>query len=64
MPSFEEDRTHMGAWIIISAPLILGYDVTNPSKTEKIWEIVANTEAIAINQVNEIALLSSQQHLL
>ncbi len=51
MPSFEEDRTHMGAWVIISAPLILGYDVTNANKTDKIWSIIANTEAIAINQV-------------
>ena len=22
-----EDRTHFGAWVIVSAPLILGYDV-------------------------------------
>jgi len=50
MSTAVEDRTHFGAWVIISAPLILGYDLTDPSLTDKIWPIISNTEAIAINQ--------------
>ena len=50
MATLEEDRSHFGAWCIVSSPLILGYDVTNRSLTQKIWPIISNAEAIAVNQ--------------
>ena len=50
MPTYNEDRTHFGAWCIVSSPLILGHDLTNTSLTNKIWSIISNTEAIAVNQ--------------
>ena len=50
MASTAEDRTHFGAWVITSSPLILGYDLNDESITERIWPIIANKEAIAVNQ--------------
>eukprot|EP01064_Diplonema_japonicum_P003109 TRINITY_DN1204_c14_g1_i1.p1 TRINITY_DN1204_c14_g1~~TRINITY_DN1204_c14_g1_i1.p1 ORF type:complete len:423 (+),score=82.68 TRINITY_DN1204_c14_g1_i1:23-1270(+) len=50
MATHEEDRTHFGAWCIVSSPLILGYDVSDDTVTEKVWDIIANKEAIAVNQ--------------
>lgn len=50
MASYEEDRTHFGAWVITSSPLILGYDLNDDTVTDKVWPIISNTEAIAINQ--------------
>jgi alpha-galactosidase len=45
-----EARTHFGAWCIVSSPLILSHDVNDDAVTDEIWPIIANTEAIAINQ--------------
>jgi hypothetical protein len=39
-----------GAWCIISSPLVLGYDVTDASITEKIWPIISNRKAVQVNQ--------------
>eukprot|EP01060_Flectonema_neradi_P004609 TRINITY_DN129_c0_g1_i1.p1 TRINITY_DN129_c0_g1~~TRINITY_DN129_c0_g1_i1.p1 ORF type:complete len:413 (+),score=99.17 TRINITY_DN129_c0_g1_i1:62-1300(+) len=50
MATYNEDRTHFGAWCIVSSPLILGHDLTNEALTDKIWPIISNTEAIAVNQ--------------
>eukprot|EP00937_MAST-01D_sp_MAST-1D-sp2_P001739 g1739.t1 len=50
MASPAEDRTHFGAWVITSSPLILGYDLNDDSVTDKIWSVISNKEAIAINQ--------------
>jgi hypothetical protein len=50
MATLEEDRSHFGAWVIVSSPLILGYDVANRSLTRKVWPIISNVEAIAVNQ--------------
>ena len=36
--------------MICSSPLTLGYDLTDDNITERIWDIIANKEAIAINQ--------------
>ena len=45
-----EDRTHFGAWCITSSPLILGYDLTNEKITDRVWHIITNEDAIAVNQ--------------
>jgi alpha-galactosidase len=48
--NFTEARTHFGAWCIVSAPLVLGMDVTNATTMATFWPIVSNEEAIAVNQ--------------
>jgi len=50
MATLLEDRSHFGAWVITSSPLILGYDLNDENITSKVWDIIANKEAIAINQ--------------
>jgi alpha-galactosidase len=50
LASDAEDRTHFGAWVITSSPLILGYDMNDEGVTDRIWSYVANREAIAVNQ--------------
>jgi len=48
--SFEEARSHFGAWAIVSSPLTLSHDVNNDTVMDKIWPIIANKEVIAVNQ--------------
>ena len=47
----EEDRTNFGALAITSSPLILGMDVTNAKALARVWHMLTNREAIAINQM-------------
>jgi hypothetical protein len=35
-----ESRTHFGAWCIVSAPLILGLDVTDSARLSSVWDII------------------------
>ena len=44
------NRAHFGAWCVISAPLILGLDVTNTAQLEPILDIIGNQRALAVNQ--------------
>eukprot|EP01051_Picozoa_sp_SAG22_P019621 SAG22_NODE_3679_length_1581_cov_1.323212_2_plen_249_part_00 len=37
-------------WCITSAPLVLGFDLTNTSLLSSIYDIIANPRAIAVNQ--------------
>lgn len=46
----EETRAHFGAWCIVSSPLTLSHDVTNGTISDAIWPVIANPEAIAVNQ--------------
>ena len=48
--SVTESRSHFGAWCVVSSPLTLGYDVTNSTLTDSVWDIISNPEAIAVNQ--------------
>ena len=50
MATYEQDRAHFAAWAIVSSPLILGYDVTDDSITDKIWSIVSNKEILEVSQ--------------
>ena len=50
LDSFEEDRSHFGAWCIASAPLILGHDLANEDTNSKIWPIITNKAAIRVSQ--------------
>ena len=45
-----EARAHFAAWAIVSSPLVLGLDLTNASLVDSVWDIIANEEAIAVNQ--------------
>jgi hypothetical protein len=45
-----EDRSHFGAWVITSSPLILGFDVHDSETFERVWGVVTNAMAIKINQ--------------
>jgi hypothetical protein len=45
-----EDRAHFGAWVISSSPLILGFDLSDDATLSRLWPVIANPEAIAINQ--------------
>lgn len=47
----EEARSHFGGWCIVSSPLTLSHDVNNDTTMDAIWDLIANPEAIAINQV-------------
>eukprot|EP01065_Artemidia_motanka_P016279 TRINITY_DN1_c0_g1_i5.p2 TRINITY_DN1_c0_g1~~TRINITY_DN1_c0_g1_i5.p2 ORF type:complete len:436 (+),score=164.51 TRINITY_DN1_c0_g1_i5:64-1371(+) len=51
LPSSIEDRSHFGAWCVTSSPLVLGYDMMDETLTDRVWPIVSNKEAIAVNQV-------------
>ena len=46
----EESRTHFSAWCVTSAPLTLGFDLTNETRMAETYPIISNKEAIAINQ--------------
>ncbi len=48
--TMEETRAHFGAWCIVSSPLILSHDVNNATIMDAIWPIIANKEALAVNQ--------------
>jgi len=43
------NRAHFGAWCVVSAPLVLGMALTD-DKIAPIVDIIANEEAIAVNQ--------------
>ncbi len=40
----------MGMWCTMSSPLILGLDVRDDSAMNRVWPIIANREAIGVNQ--------------
>lgn len=48
--SIEETRTHFGAWAIVSSPLTLSHDVNDDTISDMIWPIIANKEALEVNQ--------------
>jgi alpha-galactosidase len=44
-----EARTHFAAWCIVSAPLVLGNDLTDAKTMDLVWPIISNREALAVN---------------
>jgi hypothetical protein len=50
LASAVEDRAHFSAWFITSSPLIMGHRATDEAVNEKVWKVVNNPLAIAINQ--------------
>ena len=45
-----EDRTNFGLHCITSSPLILSFNVSNETLVKRLWDIIANEEAINISQ--------------
>jgi len=52
LESTKLDRSHFASWCITSSPLVIGMDVrdVNEKEVKRVWNIIANREAIAINQ--------------
>jgi hypothetical protein len=44
------ERSHWGLWSIVSSPLILGFDMNESDTVDRVWDIITNTEALAVNQ--------------
>ena len=44
------NRAHFGAWCVVSAPLILGMDLTHTPSVAAVIDVITNEEAIAVNQ--------------
>lgn len=47
--NFFESRSHFGAWCIVSAPLVLGMDLSNATTADFVWPIITNVEALAVH---------------
>eukprot|EP00912_Choanoflagellata_sp_UC4_P000470 UC4_evm8s293 len=45
-----ETRTHFAAWAIVSSPLTLSHDVNDDAVSEKIWDVISNTEILEVSQ--------------
>jgi len=48
--TYVESRSHFGAWCVVSSPLILGFDLRDSKKMDSVWDIITNTEALAVSQ--------------
>ena len=44
------NQAHFGAWCVVSAPLILGLDLTETETVMEIIDTISNKEALAVNQ--------------
>ena len=49
-PFSRETRSHFGSWAIVSSPLTLSHDVWNTTISDEIWDVIANTEVLEVNQ--------------
>jgi len=45
-----EDRSHFGAWAIMSSPLILSFNMNDTARMDRVWPIITNTAVIGVNQ--------------
>jgi len=45
-----ENRAHFAAWCVTSSPLTLSHDVADPEANAAVWDLIANEEAILVNQ--------------
>lgn len=44
------EQTHWGLWSVVSSPLVLGFDMNLTRTMDRVWPIITNTEALAVNQ--------------
>lgn len=45
----DEERSHWGLWCVISSPLILGFDMNDTEKMDRVWPLVTNADALAVS---------------
>jgi alpha-galactosidase len=45
-----EDRSHFGAWAIMSSPLILSFNLSDATRADRVWPIISNRAVLAVNQ--------------
>ena len=45
-----ESRSHFAAWAVVSAPLVLGFDLADDAKVARAWPVISNKEVIQISQ--------------
>ena len=45
-----EERSHFSLWCIVSAPLILGFDMTNGTHMDRVWPTITNPDILMINE--------------
>jgi hypothetical protein len=48
--SANESASHFAAWAIVSAPLVLGFDLTNATRLDLAWPTISNALAINVSQ--------------
>jgi len=48
--SADESSSHFAAWSIVSAPLVLGFDLSNTSRMNSAWSTISNQRAINVSQ--------------
>lgn len=48
--SYEESQSHFSLWAIVSSPLILGFDLTNETVLQSVWNIITNEETLNVSQ--------------
>jgi hypothetical protein len=43
------ERSHWGLWSVVSSPLVLGFDLNRSDTMDRVWPLISNTEALAVN---------------
>eukprot|EP01043_Picozoa_sp_COSAG02_P010805 COSAG02_NODE_388_length_23287_cov_109.067017_11_plen_433_part_00 len=46
--TYDENAVHFESWCIVSSPLILAFNLTEPARRELVWPIITNKEAIMV----------------
>lgn len=45
----DEEQSHWGLWSIVSAPMVLGFDMNDSSVMDRVWPTITNRHADAVN---------------
>ena len=53
---FHEERSHFGLWSIVSSPLVLGFNLSDAKIMDRVWPVITNREAIAIDHAWYVVL--------
>ncbi len=48
--SYVENRAHFAMWTLLSSPLTLSLNFSNTAVVDSVWDIITNTEMIAVDQ--------------
>ena len=49
LPTAVEDRSHFGAWAVLSSPLTLSFDLTDTATLDRVWPIISNVHLLRVN---------------